>query len=300
MLSISYDNQSLQDGAGAQLQRIIGIYAISKFFRIGYIHNPLTEILVHPADGVNSEEDYLFYKKDINGLVNFESSTLSQKIDQSIEVRHLGTRRFFRYLIRYRFSKLHIHLVILQPDHLLNRFPKILTGFKEENPNPLRASSACITVHVRQSGPTGEFVLRGETKTRNLPGDYYIAKLEEIRGVIGDQSFYSHKLILVTDELDANLKFKTFNGQETLWEEAGYPLEEQAFQMRDGRKSLQILQCFPHGEIHRGGSPAQAIRTLGSSDFLVMSRSSLSVVAGLLSRNCKVIYPPDFWYLPVK
>jgi hypothetical protein len=293
MLSISYDNESLQDGAGAQLQRVIGVYALSQFFRIGYIHNPLAEILVHPADGVNNERDYFFYKKEINELIDFESSAPAQKIDQSIWVRHLGVKQFFYYLTRYRFSKIHLHLIILHPYHLLDRFPGILKKFKRINPNSLSPLSPCIAIHVRQSGPTDEFVLRGEKKTRNLPGDYYIAKLEEMRALLGDQKFYSHKLVIVTDEPDVNLKFTSYHGQEILWEGAGYPLEDGSFRVYDGRKSLQIQQLFPHGEIHRGGSPAQAIKTLGGSDFLVMSRSSLSEVAYLLSRTCKGIVPPE-------
>jgi hypothetical protein len=294
MLSISYDSESLQDGAGAQLQRVIGVYSLSQYFRIGYIHNPLAEILVHPADGVNNEEDYFYYKTEINELIDFESSAQTKKIDQSIEIRHLGVKQFFYYLIRYRFSKIHVHLIVLHPYHLLDRFPRILDKFKRKNPNPLSSFSPCIAIHVRQSGPTDEFVLRGEKKTRNLPGDYYIAKLEEIRALLGDQMFYSHRLMIVTDELDVNLKFTSYNGQEILWEGAGYPLEDSSFRVHDGRKSLQIQQLFPHGEIHRGGSPAQAIRTLGGSDFLVMSRSSLSEVACLLSPTCKGIAPPEF------
>lgn len=294
MLSISYDSESLQDGAGAQLQRVIGVYAISQFFRIGYIHNPLVEILVHPADGVNSVEDYDLYRDEINELINFESSALTTNIDQSIKVAHLGVKQFFFYLIRYKFSKVHLHLIVLHPYHLLDRFPRILKEFKRKNPKPLSQFSNCIAIHVRQSGPTDEFVLRGEKKTRNLPSDYYIAKLEEIRASLGDQEFYSHRLVVVTDELDANLRFTAYGGQEILWESAGYPLEGRGFRVHDGRKSLQIKELFPHGEIHRGGSPAQAIKTLGGSDFLIMSRSSLSVVAYLLSRKCKGIAPPDF------
>jgi hypothetical protein len=47
-LVLTYDNTKLTDGAGAQLQRIYGIYSISysisRFLSVSYLHSPLRYI----------------------------------------------------------------------------------------------------------------------------------------------------------------------------------------------------------------------------------------------------------------
>ena len=41
---LTYDNEHLQDGAGAQLQRIIGTIAITRHEAVGYIHSPVIQL----------------------------------------------------------------------------------------------------------------------------------------------------------------------------------------------------------------------------------------------------------------
>src|SRR6266478_5618288 len=43
-LAITYANDQLQDGAGAQLLRIYGIYALSRFLGVPYFHSPIDQI----------------------------------------------------------------------------------------------------------------------------------------------------------------------------------------------------------------------------------------------------------------
>ena len=46
-VAITYANDKMQDGAGAQLQRIYGIYALSRFLGVPYIHSPIAELGYH-------------------------------------------------------------------------------------------------------------------------------------------------------------------------------------------------------------------------------------------------------------
>ena len=43
-VALTYANDRHMDGAGAQLQRIYGIYAISRFCNLPYVHSPLLRI----------------------------------------------------------------------------------------------------------------------------------------------------------------------------------------------------------------------------------------------------------------
>src|SRR5271155_3030691 len=43
-IALTYANDKATDGAGAQLQRVYGIYALSRYFHVPYVHTPLKEI----------------------------------------------------------------------------------------------------------------------------------------------------------------------------------------------------------------------------------------------------------------
>lgn len=298
MLSISYDNVTLQDGAGAQLQRVIGIFGISKYFHIKYIHNPLAEILVHAGDQVKSESEYLIYKNEINALIPFPSSPRMKSVDRTISIKHLGTKQLLKYLVRYTISSQHINLKVLQPDHIVNRFPGVYKRFRKFQKIFSSEQDHIISVHVRQSGTDSNFILKGESNTRNLPAEYYVEQLKLIRAQIGEINFNNFKILIVTDEPEHITYFNPFGNQIGVWQDAGYPLDQNGFMINPGDVTRQILNHFPNSRVFRGGNPAEAIKVLASGKYLLMSRSSLSVVAGLLSKNSKIIFPPNFWCVP--
>jgi len=43
-LFLTYDNQSLMDGVGAQLQRIVSVYGVAKLSKSKYLHSGLVDI----------------------------------------------------------------------------------------------------------------------------------------------------------------------------------------------------------------------------------------------------------------
>src|ERR1700733_9235241 len=43
-VALTYANDKMMDGAGAQLQRIYGIYAVSRYLHLPYVHTPLKAI----------------------------------------------------------------------------------------------------------------------------------------------------------------------------------------------------------------------------------------------------------------
>ena len=49
-LYLKYDEKRITDGAFAQLQRKIALYAICKYFKLNYIEQPLEHLTVTPLD----------------------------------------------------------------------------------------------------------------------------------------------------------------------------------------------------------------------------------------------------------
>src|SRR5271166_49768 len=43
-IALTYANDKMTDGAGSQLLRIYGIYAVARYFHVPYVHTPLKQI----------------------------------------------------------------------------------------------------------------------------------------------------------------------------------------------------------------------------------------------------------------
>ena len=72
---LSYDSKSNEDGTGAQLARILGVYAVSREFRLGYIHSPISNLLSHPLDPFQNDIQKAEYLERLNLLFAIKSTT---------------------------------------------------------------------------------------------------------------------------------------------------------------------------------------------------------------------------------
>ena len=61
-----YDNQSTQDGSGAQVQRIFAIYSLSKLIGVKYVNQKVVEIDFNPGDGINTHSEMREYIAKLN------------------------------------------------------------------------------------------------------------------------------------------------------------------------------------------------------------------------------------------
>jgi hypothetical protein len=73
MIGLTYANDKLTDGAGAQLQRIYGIYAVARFLRVAYIHSPLKKIGYQGLEALENNASSIGYEEKYNRLINIAS-----------------------------------------------------------------------------------------------------------------------------------------------------------------------------------------------------------------------------------
>jgi hypothetical protein len=66
-----------------------------------------------------------------------------------------------------------------------------------------------------------------------------------------------------------------------------------------GMSHLEDFDALPDLERHINTDPVDTLRRMATADALIISRSSFSYVAALLSQNCIVIYYP-FWHSAMK
>lgn len=300
-LFLTYDNQCLMDGVGAQLQRIVSVFGVAKLAKIYYLHSGLVDIDPQ-AFSLKTFQERETEIDQWNRLFRSDLVAFSElSTDRIISPQHVSL--FMLRVIRLltRFSR---HRVIYKMDNprlISDKFPECLMNAPEMlnsrvlEMTALRSNSEfTIVVHIRQ----GELVL-SQFKDRLLPLSHYEEILRHLVPILeGANVNYKIQIpkengqenrIPITDpkvsrsiELDPENKNLIFSedGYVTLNHEkptaALTPLLLQANWLPEGSVYLDFLKMM-------------------QADLLITSKSSLSFVAGLFNRNSIKIYTP-FWH----
>ena len=292
-ISISFNANLADDGTGAQIQRMIAARALSLILGTSYIHIPLQKVAIHPLDPFQTLEDMNQFVSSVNSEISFPS-TKEQSFGKEISIANLNNKDLlFLILLAIRGSE--THLKILNPYLLVDLFPSsylsAISTLTKRFLTERDGSEKLIAIHYRQ-GVGGFAIYPGMKIPRQIAIDVYIRKVKEII----KNSKENMRIIIYTDAPVVPVSYTPLKGQEQLWN--GSP------SFSDGKleiKSLDIAQLFAQNglscEIRSGGDPLEAIKSLATSDYLLMSRSSLSYIAALLANQSTVVYFPEgFWH----
>ena len=300
-LTLTYDSDKSYDGLGAQLHRIIAIYSLAKVLNVRYQHRGIRHSTWHPFDDFRSEGDFIAYLASANSIFDIEGNS-SDFPTLEIEVPRLNFRKLFSLSIRSYVSRKNHLISICEPfgvlDYVTKRY-RVVPDFPEfmsivENTRS-KHHTKTIAIHYRHG--SGNFALYHNQKlTRQLPLDVFAGKLKSALNTIKSDKFEDISILFVTDAPELDLEFSVPQGQWLLWENT--PGYHSGVLKIKGLSNIEIKRAFgnlPNFSIIRGGNPISALGLLASADCLIMSRSSLSYVAGLYCRGM-VYYPHDFWH----
>jgi hypothetical protein len=275
-LAITYANNRFQDGAGAQLQRIYGIYAISRFLEVPYVHSPIESIGYQglqalennvPFENLPSEYNRVFHMpSDVDMPEKRATYDLEQADIEFIEtIKNSGSNRAEFSLIR-----------ILFPYDVTNRYPEIYRFTKAISPFQYRRSEAFrLAIHVRR----GELYV--VDSHRMLPNSYYVScalALQEILGKL-DIPFVCE---LYTEA--ASKKFEVTPQHHGICGRIS-----QNTIVDPAKDHLEDFDVIPNLKKYINLDPIETLRRMATADALVLSLSSFSVVAAILSPNCIVL-----------
>lgn len=79
-------NDEIDDGVGAQLQRIIGIYSLSVKYGIPYVHSGIKNLLITALDPYQTEEELNIFIQRINELFYLPSSDLGSQRESRLKL----------------------------------------------------------------------------------------------------------------------------------------------------------------------------------------------------------------------
>ena len=99
-IALAYNADENDDGTGAQIQRILGIYAVCKKFGFNYVHMPIKNLLVFPLDSLDSPSEVEKYLHRVNDYFKLPSDDINKFEDvmdrSTITLQKLRKMKFIR------------------------------------------------------------------------------------------------------------------------------------------------------------------------------------------------------------
>lgn len=292
---LRYDNISLQDGIGAQELRISGVYALSKAFGLGYIHNPVIRVIEDIGQDLGGGRSQSELMSSFNSFFNFPDSKKSPSNPISLDIKTISLRKLMSLFLKYRFSRKDVVVTVLLPQGILDRLPMLYEfaarKLRSMNKDLLAShSSSGLVLHVRR-GYDEKYADLKYARMRHLPFTYFSDMLNALatKKLLSKESH-----VLVHTDL-VNKLTKWSPSQQGILD--GYSLNsgemdssEIVLEPYDLSKEItfpeninyQILYC---------ADLFDAFLDMSTTPILVQGKSAFSYLAGLVNPNL-VIFPP--------
>lgn len=260
LVGLTYANDRHMDGAGAQIQRIVGIYSLSRLLGLPYIHSPLIAIEKHGA----APDDFIaqcnekfsipsdFHLPDKYNVIEIDDPDL--KMLKQI-VKESNRRRTFS-LVR-----------ITRPYNITEVYPHAYEAVKNISPFPFQKSSTVrVAIHVRR----GDLLSIKEYSFRILPDRYYVRLAQRLCEI-----FEKNKL------------------------EATFELYSDGNPAGHGICQFEEFNSIPNLRKFVDLDPMEALWQMATANVLVLSHSSFSYLAALFNVKGVILYHP-FWCVPLE
>lgn len=271
-LALTYWNDKLTDGGGAQLQRILGVFAVSRLLEIPYLHSPLLRIRYQ---GLRAEEDGRLdphLVERYNALVELPSDATLPPHYDIVEMENVSTEDLVKAGSAASRAGVACLVKILKPYGIVDEYPQAYEAVQAHSPFDRRpASPLRVAIHVRR----GE--LEEVAPDRLLPNEFYIRVAQEVaEGLERLDRPYALELVTETPR-DASKR---------LW------------RFRSRSDPLADFRRLPNLSVHANEDSLDALTRLSTADVLIMSKSSFSYVAAVLNVGGLSIFTP-FWHPPM-
>jgi hypothetical protein len=282
-LVLTYDNAAIPDGAGAQLQRIYGIYSIARLLGVPYLHTPLADVSYQGLAALEGNVGDPDFHHAFNELFELPSDVLGADEMPTLRLPNISLHVANELIDRARGSKATL-VRLATPHGISDQFPDCYEVCKQVSPfsaperggRPLR-----VALHVR----LGDLVARDSDRV--LPNRYFVAVARRIAGALetlGREYEIELWTEVPTSDFVIGLDHPGINGQLT-----------EPFVVRTDMYPLEEFDVLPN-LVHRLNGPAiDCLEGFATADVLVMSRSSFSYVGAILNRTGVVLYHP-FWH----
>jgi len=295
---ISYDGELIQDGVGAQVQRIMAISGLAGFFGANYQHRGIVDITTHPMDPFQSPAQRVQFVKRLNSLISPKArSVVVPNSSELARVPVLNLNRFIYLVLKSFLLKRSIHILTTECYEIVDAFPSIYMYHRLYLSIDFRSGAISnhgeVCVHYRR-GVGGMAIYHNQSSPRELSLQYYLDVLRRIK--VEEQV---NCLKVLTDSPLVDTVYRVGSDQLSLWQNTpGYANESLHIKGMDIPEDFRLLEL--EVEVIVGGDPIESLAILQNATILVMSKSSFSYVAALLNEGGQIYFPADFWHPKLK
>ena len=297
---LAYDNDKLQDGYFAQLQRQMAIYAISRKYHFRYLHFPILHIRSHQVDLFQEDFEIKKYLQTHNPEYELISDKLTGNVISKLKLDCPGLLNIYQILIKNIFKKGEIIVSISNPykimEHHVSAYKYAVNYLNSKLKQNFLEND--VVMHIRM-GINSSHITPGENSTRVLNMEYFVKIAKSIKSRELDVN--PLRLLIYTDAPEKDEIYIPSVENSAKWQEFGYRKNSKGGIVVEGHKFDEITSLFDGNfKIIRGGNPNDAVTSMRNARYLIMSRSSMSYVGALLNYAGEVFYPPNFWHKPLK
>jgi hypothetical protein len=292
-LYITYNNNELTDGYGAQLLRIIGIYSLAKITNCKYLHSPIRETIEEFAHNVSDQEQLDELTKEVNNFFALPGEEWPDKFDREVKVKSLGLRCFLKIYIRYIFSRKKVILRVVLPFGCTEKFPSIYrfaVSFIRRNNSTLFANHQTndLVIHIRMGYGQKTPVAR-DVPPRFLPIEYYLAILKSLPHYLSLRD--NIKVTIHTDVAPLNKLWKPTAKRLTQNINFGEIIEKDSFEVQ-GTDLNQYFHSTENlaFEIRYCDDFFKSFLDMACARNLIISRSAFSYLAALFNEG-HIVWP---------
>jgi len=280
MLYITYNSKGLNDGAGAQLLRIVSAYLLSKYYKIGYIHTPIDYMTNFGVKQLEEKKEDRTQIDRFNSLFMFHSDDHVKNMNIRIKINDIDEATILNY--KNKAISENILLSVTFPIFTINNNKEILNLSHCIDFNWLQTTYTSnklkICIHIRRGD-----VLFMETELRYLPNSYYISVMDQLVYILSHTNI-SYEFHIYTESFTKNINI-TSDFRSDFNKNLDVIVEPENFD--DFKKFNNIVW-------HINTDPVDSFIDLCNSDILVTSVSAFSYLAGIVNKKSLVIIPKKF------
>jgi hypothetical protein len=287
-LALTYDGCVLTDGAGAQLQRIYGTYAIARLLGAAYLHSPLRRVDYQGLAALERNAGDPAFHDALNEVFQIPSDVSPSDEFHDVRLRDISMETVAFLAAAFDRNEtggrpILAHLVF--PYGIADRFPDCYDVCKGVSPfasTPLTDRVLRVAVHVRRGD-----LAPLQYDDRMLPNAYFIQVAQQVAQTLNELEI-EFQIELYTEVPDRS--FIVTPDHHGIEHRISAPF---VFDPESSR--LDEFSVLPNLVPRLNGEAVDCLRGLATADVLVMSRSSFSYLGGILNRNCVVLHHP-FWH----
>lgn len=295
---LSYNHKKINDGVGAQVQRIISIAGLAKFINAGYLHREILDITTHPMDPFQDAESRNKFISNLNSCVKAKrNSTINYQVTKRTEITRLDILTLLLFGIVSTFSRKTIELCVSEVYSIVDLRPSIYllhryfldVDFSQHNELP--SQDRAIYLHYRR-GTGGMALFHGQNSPRELSSEYF---KQTLMMIMAKSRVEFTDLVVLTDSPLTDTLYEINPDQIYLWEKTpGYKDGYLSIEGKDIASDFSDLSL--NVSVVVGGDPLSSLGALQKAEYFVMSKSSFSYVAAILNANGNIYYPREFWH----